>query len=235
MKQERPQSVPALKTRGARRKVAEFEYPDKCISTFEESSRFKQQKRATWPLHGPNRDYGQKRTEKTPDDTKTFYLKQKNKCNLWDNSSLFIRGYTGHIHGINNIEGWNFNTSSTEALRRNFSAGDDVKINRRLHMGKRSKTPENRGKRYHMRGYTGFIRGGQHIHGRTYKKTTEMALNRGYKEICKTSPLPCDPHCNFRIDSLVLEQYSPRASISSPSVKNQRYRKINGNFFSGNH
>jgi len=53
-------------------------------------------------------------------------------------------------------------------------------------------------------GYTGFVRGRQHISGRTYGETTRRALSAEYREVVCTSPIPSAPQANRKIDSRVL-------------------------------
>lgn len=53
--------------------------------------------------------------------------------------------------------------------------------------------------KYLMPGYTGFIRGRQHISGRDYGETTRRAYDTGYTEHVCTSPIPSDPQKNRRI------------------------------------
>jgi hypothetical protein len=52
---------------------------------------------------------------------------------------------------------------------------------------------------YFMPGYTGFVRGGQHISGRTFGETTRRALGSDYRDIVCTSPIPSTPQANRRI------------------------------------
>jgi len=51
-------------------------------------------------------------------------------------------------------------------------------------------------------GYT-FIRGKQHIAGRTYGETTRRALSREFREITCSSPIPSGPHANRKISQVV--------------------------------
>jgi len=54
-------------------------------------------------------------------------------------------------------------------------------------------------KESHVPGYTGFIRGKQHIHGRTYGETTRRAIGQDYRSIVCTSPIPSNPSSNRKI------------------------------------
>lgn len=56
-----------------------------------------------------------------------------------------------------------------------------------------------REKHYNLPGYTGFIRGMQHISGRTYGAATAKAYDTDYREHACTSPIPSDPHHNRKI------------------------------------
>lgn len=210
---QRPQSVPRLNT-AKLRKVNNFKYPDLPQNTFNESSRFKARNEAERCviLRGPSRDYGQQARPRTADSVKNFYSNyhsQKKAPKVWEKKSKYILGYTGHIHGRHHIEGLNTVKATNAALKRKYSEGDNVKINRRIHLGKRSKTPENPGQRFHIKGYSGFLRGSQHIAGRTFKRTTQMALTRGVRELCSTSPIPNDPQANRRVENEILTSASP--------------------------
>jgi len=52
---------------------------------------------------------------------------------------------------------------------------------------------------YHIPGYTGFVRGSQHVAGRTYGEATRKALTTSYRENSCTSPIPSGPQNNGRI------------------------------------
>jgi len=43
-------------------------------------------------------------------------------------------------------------------------------------------------------GYTGYVRGMQHVHGRTFGDSTRRAYERDYRELACSSPIPSDPH-----------------------------------------
>lgn len=57
-------------------------------------------------------------------------------------------------------------------------------------------------KKHYMPGYTGFIRGSQHLSGRTYGEMTRRAYDTEYAEQVSKSPIPSDPHRNRRIQQL---------------------------------
>jgi hypothetical protein len=65
-------------------------------------------------------------------------------------------------------------------------------------------------------GYTGFVRGKQHIAGRTYGDATRTALGTDYREIVCNSPVPSSPQNNRRIpqisepQSFAAKQFSGR-------------------------
>lgn len=48
-------------------------------------------------------------------------------------------------------------------------------------------------------GYTGYVRGSQHMSGRTFGETTRRALSSDYREIVCTSPIPSSPQANRKI------------------------------------
>jgi len=52
---------------------------------------------------------------------------------------------------------------------------------------------------YFLPGYTGFVRGSQHIAARTFGESTRRALTNEYREILCTSPIPSDPQRNRKI------------------------------------
>lgn len=52
---------------------------------------------------------------------------------------------------------------------------------------------------YFVPGYTGYVRGSQHISGRTFGETTRRALSTDYREIVCTSPVPSSPQANRKI------------------------------------
>jgi len=54
-------------------------------------------------------------------------------------------------------------------------------------------------------GYTGYIRGQQHISGRTYGEMTRMASETNYREQATTSPIPSAPQQNRKIQHLPLK------------------------------
>jgi hypothetical protein len=51
-----------------------------------------------------------------------------------------------------------------------------------------------------MPGYTGYIRGAQHISARTYGESTRLASSAPYREHVTTSPIPCCPQNNRKIE-----------------------------------
>ena len=63
--------------------------------------------------------------------------------------------------------------------------------------GNRRRAPAAR--RQYMPGYTGFVRGSQHISGRTFGETTRRAIDTDYREHVCTSPIPSDPENNRKI------------------------------------
>jgi len=194
----RPSTVPKLNTDSlscVKRRTIDFPAPESQGETFADSSRYKKFQRKFKPLQGPDRDYGNLRRPSTAQSASHTYHTEKRQV-PWKSNSRHIPGYTGHIHGAQHIEGMSITRTSEHALRRNFSAGDTVKINPRVYMGKRTRESD-LNHRFHIKNYSGFIRGSQHIHGRTFQKTSEMALNRGIKELCCTSPIPCDPHAKY--------------------------------------
>lgn len=58
---------------------------------------------------------------------------------------------------------------------------------------------QGRSKHYNLPGYTGFVRGMQHISGRTYGEATRRAFDTNYREHASTSPIPSDPNRNRKV------------------------------------
>lgn len=54
-------------------------------------------------------------------------------------------------------------------------------------------------KKYFMPGYTGFVRGSQHISGRTFGEMTRRAYDTDYREHVCTSPIPSAPQANRKV------------------------------------
>lgn len=52
---------------------------------------------------------------------------------------------------------------------------------------------------YHLPGYTGYVRGRQHISGRSYGELTRRALSTEYEELACVSPVPSSPQANRKI------------------------------------
>ena len=52
---------------------------------------------------------------------------------------------------------------------------------------------------YHLPGYTGYVRGSQHISGRTFGETSRRALCTDYREVVCSSPIPSSPQANRKI------------------------------------
>jgi hypothetical protein len=90
------------------------------------------------------------------------------------------------------------------------------KVSRRGEPPKEQPHPLRLEKDQYIPGYTGYIRGKQHIAGRTYGETTRRALARDYREISCSSPIPSEPNANRRIrqtsvgDSFVSNTFSGR-------------------------
>lgn len=62
---------------------------------------------------------------------------------------------------------------------------------------------------YHIPGYTGYVRGSQHIAGRTYGDATRKALTTSYRENVSTSPIPSGPQTNGRVK----HEYQPNSFV----------------------
>eukprot|EP00493_Phyllostaurus_siculus_P005464 UN05506 len=117
-------------------------------------------------------------TRSRPHTAKTiqeFYKRQKNHC-PWNVKRKYIQGFSGHVHGRQHIDGVVQAKATQAALANNFYVQDETNISTRFQMGKRSKQQSNH--RHHIKGYSGFLRGSQHVAGRTYKKTSQYALNK---------------------------------------------------------
>jgi hypothetical protein len=58
-------------------------------------------------------------------------------------------------------------------------------------------------KKYFMPGYTGFVRGSQHISGRTFGEMTRRAFDTDYREHVCTSPIPSAPQANRKVQHVM--------------------------------
>lgn len=66
----------------------------------------------------------------------------------------------------------------------------------------------------HVPGYTGFVRGSQHIAGRSFGETTRRALTTDYREMACTSPIPSSPQANRHIKQQHLDNTFVSNNIS---------------------
>lgn len=82
---------------------------------------------------------------------------------------------------------------SFSALRLAGKLSDDKTS---IYEGARSTMQE---KKYFMPGYTGFVRGSQHISGRTFGEMTRRAFDTDYREHVCTSPIPSAPQANRKV------------------------------------
>lgn len=55
-------------------------------------------------------------------------------------------------------------------------------------------------KKYFMPGYTGFVRGNQHISGRTYGEMTRRANDTEYAQLVSQEPIPSSPQNNLNVE-----------------------------------
>jgi len=78
-------------------------------------------------------------------------------------------------------------------------------------------------KKYFMPGYTGFVRGSQHISGRTFGEMTRRAYDTDYREHICTSPIPSAPQCNRKVK----HQMPPNSFMSNLS-KNDGQKHVPG-------
>jgi hypothetical protein len=70
----------------------------------------------------------------------------------------------------------------------------------------------------YMPGYTGFVRGSQHISGRTFGEATRRAMDTDYREHVCTSPIPSSPQNNRKI-----RQIQPPTSFVTHQFAGKRY------------
>jgi len=191
---QRPSTVPRLNIstckKNTRRKAPA---PVDIGSTFTQSSRFKPQKRHPHVLSGPQKPT--RRPKTAPETIQEYYKRQKQEL-PWKSKRKYIQGFSGHIHGMQHIDGVVQAKATEAALANDFFIRDQVQINTRHEMGKRTRNQNNH--RHHIKGYSGFLRGSQHIAGRTYQKTSEFALKKGIRELCCTSAIPNDVHTSFK-------------------------------------
>jgi len=67
-------------------------------------------------------------------------------------------------------------------------------------------------------GYTGYIRGSQHISGRTYGNTTHTALTQNYRQILRGNSCPPEPNKNLKI-----QQRSPKDTYITNHFHGKQY------------
>jgi len=78
-------------------------------------------------------------------------------------------------------------------------------------------------KKYFMPGYTGFVRGSQHISGRTFGEMTRRAYDTDYREHVCTSPIPSAPQGNRKV-----KHQMPPNSFMSNRTKNEGSKHVPG-------
>lgn len=78
-------------------------------------------------------------------------------------------------------------------------------------------------KKYFVPGYTGFVRGSQHISGRTFGEMTRRAFDTDYREHVCTSPIPSGPQANRKIQHIM-----PENSFMSNIGKNNGAKHVPG-------
>lgn len=74
-------------------------------------------------------------------------------------------------------------------------------------------------KKMYLPGYTGYVRGMQHIAGRTYGEATRRALDTDYRENVCTSPIPSSPQKNLKV-----KHTEPKASFVSRQFSGKVYQ-----------
>jgi len=112
------------------------------------------------------------------------------------NDSHHIPGYTGFVRGKQHIAGRTFGEATRRAMNNDFQPTPQTHTRVPL-PPRQSKEAD---QRYFVPGYTGFVRGKQHIQGRTFGDATRRALNRGVRENVSTSPIPSAPQANAKLD-----------------------------------
>jgi hypothetical protein len=73
-------------------------------------------------------------------------------------------------------------------------------------------------KKQFIPGYTGFIRGSQHVQGRTFGQATKTALRTNYRDMACSSPIPPGPQ-----NKRDVAQYRPKSSIISDQSTGKAY------------
>lgn len=73
-------------------------------------------------------------------------------------------------------------------------------------------------KKFYIPGYTGFVRGKQHVSGRTFGSATRRALDTDYRENVCTSPIPSAPQNNRKV-----EHFQPRDTFVSNTFAGKQY------------
>jgi hypothetical protein len=78
-------------------------------------------------------------------------------------------------------------------------------------------------KKHHVPGYTGYVRGSQHIAGRTYGSMTRRAFDKDYNETLRVSPIPSAPNANRLVQQRKLEGTFVTTNMSSRTNKMPGY------------
>jgi len=110
----------------------------------------------------------------------------ENPYNMWpDARSLGFRPVTYDPDG------------SFESLRESGKLKDQNAPSRAVGAGEHVSS-----KKFYIPGYTGFVRGQQHVSGRTYGEATRRALDTDYRENVCTSPIPSAPQNNRKVEHI---------------------------------
>jgi hypothetical protein len=70
----------------------------------------------------------------------------------------------------------------------------------------------------HIPGYTGYVRGMQHVSGRTYGSSTKRALDSSHRDIACSSPIPSSPQANTKV-----RHATPNDTFISGQFKDKSY------------
>jgi hypothetical protein len=73
-------------------------------------------------------------------------------------------------------------------------------------------------KKFYIPHYTGFVRGLQHVSGRTFGNATRRALDTDYRENVCTSPIPSSPQRNHKVHHI-----QPRDTFVSNTFAGKQY------------
>jgi len=142
-----------------------------------------------------------------------------------------IAGYSGHIHGKNETFAKPFDVAAREAgsswakevegKARVQTFGTRATVGQTTYVKPRedrdvSVYNQENDPAYHIPGYTGHIRGGSNLAGRTYAGLTREALTEDFDTLLKYGDVPCKPNTKGRRVSIGAASCFSVGSVGTP-------------------